>query len=227
VFELTTQSFSDDGMTYAAMHYIATGNFKKAHEILTMMRRADPLNEGFRMFYIYTSVLIGDRKGAEAEYERGKSLFGAPWLNGFMVKLGSGIAFEGKLPFDPSKIASDTWARQLFGLIEEYIKSPEEGLKVLRRIYSEDENIGSPELDGISICAAGFGDPEFAMSIIERMVTIDPAALFHIWSPVFHKVRQLPQFKELVREIGLVDYWEQFGWPDICQPTGDGDFECD
>ena len=26
---------------------------------------------------------------------------------------------------------------------------------------------------------------------------------------------------------GLVDYWEQFGWPDLCQPLENGDFACE
>jgi hypothetical protein len=40
-------------------------------------------------------------------------------------------------------------------------------------------------------------------------------------------VRQLPRFKKYVREIGLVDFWKEFGWPDLCHPVGDDDFVCD
>lgn len=42
-------------------------------------------------------------------------------------------------------------------------------------------------------------------------------------------VRQLPRFKGLLREIGLVDYWKEYGWPDndICRPVADDDFVCD
>jgi hypothetical protein len=42
-----------------------------------------------------------------------------------------------------------------------------------------------------------------------------------------HKVRQLPRFKEFIRNMGLVDYWNKFDWPDICRPLENGDFECD
>jgi hypothetical protein len=41
------------------------------------------------------------------------------------------------------------------------------------------------------------------------------------------EVRQLPRFKEFMREISLVNYWKKFGWPDLCRPVGDDDFECD
>ena len=35
------------------------------------------------------------------------------------------------------------------------------------------------------------------------------------------------QYLETAREIGLVDYWKEFGWPDLCRPVGEDDFECD
>jgi hypothetical protein len=47
------------------------------------------------------------------------------------------------------------------------------------------------------------------------------------WTPVLREVRQLLRFKEFVREIGLDDYWNEFGWPDICHSLDNGNFECD
>jgi hypothetical protein len=41
------------------------------------------------------------------------------------------------------------------------------------------------------------------------------------------EVRQTPQFKDFVKDIGLVDYWNKFGWPDTCHPLANGDFVCD
>ena len=48
-----------------------------------------------------------------------------------------------------------------------------------------------------------------------------------IWYPRMKEVRQTPRFKEFAREIGFFDYWSEFGWPDLCRPLGDDDFECD
>jgi hypothetical protein len=40
-------------------------------------------------------------------------------------------------------------------------------------------------------------------------------------------MRSLPGYKDLMREVGLVDYWQKTGdWGDICRPVGKDDFEC-
>ena len=36
-----------------------------------------------------------------------------------------------------------------------------------------------------------------------------------------------PRMKEILEEIGLDEFWKEFGWPKICQPVGDNDFKCE
>jgi hypothetical protein len=45
-------------------------------------------------------------------------------------------------------------------------------------------------------------------------------------APFMDEVRQTKRFKEIVVQLGLVDYWRERGWPDICHATSDYDFEC-
>lgn len=35
-----------------------------------------------------------------------------------------------------------------------------------------------------------------------------------------------PKLKALMRELGLVEYWRKYGWPDRCRPHGEDDFVC-
>ena len=42
-----------------------------------------------------------------------------------------------------------------------------------------------------------------------------------------HAIRQTAEFKALLSELGLVDHYRQHGWPDLCRPLGEEDFECD
>jgi hypothetical protein len=35
-----------------------------------------------------------------------------------------------------------------------------------------------------------------------------------------------PRAKELLREWGFEAYWRVKGWPALCRPLGESDFEC-
>jgi hypothetical protein len=39
-------------------------------------------------------------------------------------------------------------------------------------------------------------------------------------------MRQLPEFKAFLREIGIVAHWQEYGWPEICRPLDGDDFAC-
>ncbi len=75
--------------------------------------------------------------------------------------------------------------------------------------------------------AAYYGDAPTALSLMKRI----PREAFvgdivlALWRPLFSNARKLPEFNELVRELGLVDYWRAHAWPDFCTPAGES-FTC-
>jgi hypothetical protein len=158
---------------------------------------------------------------AEEMYKRGKELFGEQWIYGnlyiSMARLGTGrVVSRDRIVYsDP-----------IWDAAKVHLDSPENGLAELRRLYADD-GLSSSNLIQIADWAAYFGDPEFTMDALEKGLDIQTSGIFNIWYPTMHEVRQLPRFKEFVREIGLVDYWNEFGWPDICHKLENGDFVCD
>jgi hypothetical protein len=182
----------------------------------------DPLNETIYGISVLTSCLLDDVQQAEEKYKRGKEILGGPWeLGDTFITL---LRLSAKEDFSRDDIVySDT----IVDAVKEHLDSPEEGLEKLRRIYSSDDNLSSGETLCISCWAAYFGDIEFAMEAIEKAQIIDASMLYYNWFPVVREVRQLPRFKEFVRKIGLVDYWKENGWPDLCHPVGGDDFICD
>jgi TolB-like protein len=42
------------------------------------------------------------------------------------------------------------------------------------------------------------------------------------WMPESAAMRRDPRFGDILRDIGLVRFWREFGWPDRCKPAGDG-----
>jgi hypothetical protein len=52
--------------------------------------------------------------------------------------------------------------------------------------------------------------------------------VYLLWLAIHKDMRRLPGFKDLVRDLGLVDYWRTTGnWGQFCRPLGEDDFECE
>jgi adenylate cyclase len=202
--------------------YNMAGYLKKSREAIEENRRNDPLNLYVRAEYITTLGLLRDTQGVENENERCKALFGDLWKT-----YSWGITYHRLGTGEPLSRNEIEYSNPIFNAAKEYLDSPKEGLAKLRQLYSDEKNLSEIDITNISTLAAYFGDPGFAMDSMEKGIKINSKGLFKIWFPVMREVRQLPRFKELIREIGLVDYWKEFGWPDLCRPVGDDDFECD
>jgi hypothetical protein len=58
-------------------------------------------------------------------------------------------------------------------------------------------------------------------------VPADPSMAFVLWRQILKDTRRLRGFKDLVRDLGLADYWRASGnWGEFCRPLGKDDFEC-
>src|SRR5262249_1433446 len=73
--------------------------------------------------------------------------------------------------------------------------------------------------------ADAVGEPEAAIAAL-RVFLDEPGnddfrKYWQPWIIPYSKVRTLPQFKALLREAGIVDYWRKTGkWGDFCKPVG-------
>jgi hypothetical protein len=68
------------------------------------------------------------------------------------------------------------------------------------------------------------------MEFPERAAAINfmgQVAITQLWYPAHAPIRKTERFKQLVRKIGLVDYWKAKGWPPQCHPTAGDDFACE
>ena len=50
--------------------------------------------------------------------------------------------------------------------------------------------------------------------------------LAQVWNSWGVDLRQDPRFKTWVENLGYVEIWRKYGWPDRCRPTGPDSFEC-
>jgi hypothetical protein len=104
--------------------------------------------------------------------------------------------------------------------------SPKRVLSILQDVY-RDESLQWPrKLHDIAMAAVYFGDPQFALKVKAEEIRVNPVRMAAVWYPVMSDVRQLPEFKDLVAELNLEEYWRAYGWADHCEPLGDNDFTC-
>jgi TolB-like protein len=106
------------------------------------------------------------------------------------------------------------------------LESPERVLSILRDVYRDENLQWARKLHDIAMVAAYFGDPKFALKVKGQEVLASTVRMAALWYPVMSEARQLPEFKKLVTDLNLVEYWRAYGWADACKPLGDNDFTC-
>ena len=103
---------------------------------------------------------------------------------------------------------------------------PDQALSVLKATHADEDNSWPSMHHDVALLAAYFGNPEFALQVFAEEARFTTVRLGALWYPVMADVRQLPEFKELVTEINLLEYWREYGWADHCRALADNDFIC-
>ncbi|HXZ69128.1 MAG TPA: hypothetical protein VEH07_11095, partial [Alphaproteobacteria bacterium] len=98
---------------------------------------------------------------------------------------------------------------------------------ILRKAFDDPFYQNPSHLQGIAYFAAYFADDELALACLRRaFVEKRGITVPVIWHPLFAGVRKTEGFKQLVRDLGLYDYWRKSGhWGDFARSLGDDDFE--
>ncbi len=76
-----------------------------------------------------------------------------------------------------------------------------------------------PTFIALIVVGAGERAARFALDHINELGGND---WFSLWRAEAGSMRASAEFREIVSRLGLVDYWRATGWPDRCQPQGDG-----
>jgi TolB-like protein len=214
-----------------AVFVLVTGRFSEAIAILERAKVADPLNSFIGFLLPRAFAATGNLPAAIAESDRGMQ------LEGFQIPLrGSAVlialATRDKRLIDKrltQMLEVHPDASGFISAMKSRLDDPTGALaEVRRRAKTSTDHV---ELSAMAVWMAWLGDSAGALEIYRKNEDLfrsarRGAALFDIWNPVLHDMRQLPGFKDLVRTMGLVDYWRTYGWSDLCKPVGEADFEC-
>ncbi len=128
------------------------------------------------------------------------------------------------------QIAVGPQTRALNESMLRHLEQPGPALADLRRRLDDPGNANNGiVVMNLAAWAGYFGDPELALAATRRLPLLAGSAFnWTAWRPVLSEMRQLPGFRDMVRDWGLVDYWRATGeWGAFCRPVGETDFECD
>lgn len=205
------------------------GRLEEGVTLVSQLQAIEPLAMFMSRDQQYNLTAARRFEEAEAEYQRSRTLDG-DHRNPVFVAFLRLLARE-----DADPQALRALYRQLFELpntpVPRYIHDLGDKLQdrvgMLTILRKDFEARRDPSIRSY---ADALGDANLALAALRAMWkgrNPDFRAYWELWLAPYSSMRTLPGFKELMREVGLVDYWRQTGdWGDVCKPVGKTDFEC-
>jgi TolB-like protein len=215
----------------AGMFMHMLGRLDEAIDHYERGRLSDPLNAQIAAYLSDAYLARGDVDLALAEADRFRDYNGPTFVlakaSGLMAAMMSGDRAE--LDSRLAQLSDSDPDPSIAIAMRDRRDNPEEALAELKRMLNEPRYQSAFQRNIIAIWAAHLGAPELALKLLhDFLVRLHNGRLaFLAWRGVFRDLRRLPAFKDLLRDLRLVDYWRQTGdWGYFCRPLGDDDFEC-
>lgn len=203
----------------------ATGYLEEALEYRKEARLAMPLNVAPAVDLATIYYVLGDDGRATAELDRAEDLIGNQDL---ILGVRTNLAMSRRdTDFLRDALATASAVRPDNAVIEALIQcldAPETARDRLRELQPA---LAQPPSQVLVTWSAYFGEAEIAAELVQALASRSPLLVQPVWYPVMHDARQTPAFKNMMRDLGLVDFWRTRGWPMLCRPVGEDDFVCD
>jgi TolB-like protein len=228
---LQTASRSQESIGARAWHQELVCRFQEAIETYRPMLRRDPLSLVVS-FMMQSRLDAGGRSDeAQAEYERSKDLAGD---RGMVELLAFLRIWSCSAPGDARKQYKRFLANcgpemhvPIFDELERVLTEPEKAQALITRIAAQNENRNAVRQSHLALLAGAFGAIDVAIAAL-RCAYVDFGLMPQrfMWLPAFATVRKDARFKNIVRDLGLYDYWRKSGkWGDFARPLGEDDFK--
>ncbi|MBO9715340.1 MAG: hypothetical protein J7507_00625, partial [Pseudoxanthomonas sp.] len=227
---------------YTFMIY-AMGHLEEATALVERVRAVEPMALYLSRDLQYDYTATRRFEEAEAEYRRARVLEGSQLSPDYLAFFRQ---LAGRRPAAPEDLR-ELHARLLrqgrefdtpfFEELGTVLDDREAMLALVRRALADDAYGGGAGAAYVwTSVADALDDADLAVAAMRRDLSgwegfeqgaLAPPPYVALWNAPYSNVRAHPQFKKLLAETGVVDYWRQTGkWGDGCGPSGDDDFQC-
>jgi TolB-like protein/Tfp pilus assembly protein PilF len=212
------------------------GHPQESIEYLQRANRTEPLAVDPVQATVYVYDILGDFDKALQEYKQAKQRkvgnLSLADSNLFVIAMGRHdralmkTSLDKVIELDKTFLPPDN--QSLNPTMRDLLDSPEQARETLHR-FVKDPNYNNQFIRNvvIAVWASYFGDYELALNMQYQDGKPSVALTSSLWRQIHKGMRRLPGFKDLVRKLGLVDYWRMTGkWGEFCRPVGNDNFEC-
>jgi len=206
------------------------GRMDEARACMERAVRAEPLSMIPARYLVNFTEFSGDLGGALAQYRKAKELPGDHFfMDVTAAVIGMRMGDHALVRENLGKHLDSMFGthKVLTAKMLELMEAPLQALAELHRMYADPVFKKEGSHVPIAVWASFLGDDELALDVYRGMLSSPFTSFLIIWRPLHERMRQLPGFKDLLRDLGLVDYWRSTkNWGDFCQPIDDHEFKC-
>jgi tetratricopeptide (TPR) repeat protein len=209
----------------------AIGRLKEGATGVEHASRIEPLSLAVSGMRQLSLDLVGKTAEAQAEYQRSRDFTGdhAIWDFHELKRLWRTGASQAAVAAQ-SRIflKSESLPMALSRIAAENLGKQEASLAAVRQAFADPSNQDATRMSVVAMYADHYGDRDLALAALRRaFVDLRYSSFIVLWYPFETGLRADPRFKELLRQLGLAQYYRSSGkWPDLCHPVGTDDFEC-
>src|SRR5688572_28781001 len=225
--------FREDTMGAETFFLFSTARFREAAPRVEQQLADNPLSLNVSYGWQIMLTLAGRDEEADAEYERSRSLAGE---RGLVDILALWRLLTQRSP-EPAAVRAQLeltarTAGQLFAALADELgdelEDREPAVGTLPRLFDDPAMQTATGMLWLAGFADHFDDTDLTLAALRRSyVDYGGTNIGMIWRPYRNPLRADPRFKDIVRDLGLVDYFRASGnWGDFCRPLVGDDFDC-
>jgi TolB-like protein/Tfp pilus assembly protein PilF len=204
------------------------GYLKEARDKFLQAEILDPVYPQLQSYLGLNAMLWNETDMARVHFQRtidggnDNGPFGMYWIELHEGNIDSAIAYIQDIVAIQEAGQGAGLQRKAADVIAAALKDPSLSANAIKAAVEEEELITLGYFDEFSEII------KYLNRVLaeDDMLTLAIELGNYLWAADYSSLREMPEYKQFLINVNLVDLWKERGWPDLCHPIGEDDFEC-